>query len=236
MEHDLNLEIIKTSLYLKKEKVLVISDLHLGYEEMLMKSGVLLPKFQLNEILIQLEDILKQTGKLNKVVITGDIKHEFGTISEQEWREILKLFDFLQKNADEIVMIKGNHDIILEPIAEKRNIIVEQDFTLGDYFITHGDEIKETKSKTIIIGHEHPAIVLREENRAEKFKCFLVGKYKKHTLIVLPSFNPLIEGTDILSGETLSPYLDQNLDNFSVYVVGDKSYYFDKLKRLRDNA
>ncbi|MEM3126865.1 MAG: metallophosphoesterase [Candidatus Woesearchaeota archaeon] len=234
MKEDPNIELISHGLYLKKEKVLVIADLHLGYEEMLSKQGVLLPRFELKDMLQELEKIFKKTGEVEKVVITGDLKHEFGIISSQEWREILQLFDFLSKNSKEIILIVGNHDVALGPIASKRNLEIKESFVVGNYLIVHGDFIeKSPDKKTIIIGHEHPAVILREENRTEKYKCFLVGKWKKHRLIVLPSFNPIAEGSDILSGNCLSPYLQQSLDNFSAYVIGDKLYYFDRLKKLK---
>jgi len=43
----------------------------------------------------------------------------------------------------------------------------------------------------------------------------------------------MIEGTDILKEQILSPFLQQNLDNFDVYVFEDKVYEFGKLKGLR---
>jgi len=89
------------------------------------------------------------------------------------------------------------------------------------------------KAGTIIIGHEHPAVCLRKGARQEKFKCFLKGKYKKNKLIVMPSFCLTAQGTDIQKEKLLSPYLHQKLDNFEVFVVGDKIYDFGKLKNLK---
>ena len=56
------------------------------------------------------------------IVVNGDLKHEFGKISEQEWRETLKLIELLAKNCKKLLLTKGNHDKIVEPIAKKRNI------------------------------------------------------------------------------------------------------------------
>ena len=98
----------------------------------------------------------------------------------------------------------------------------------------HGDKIlKESlNSKILIIGHEHPALNLREGPRKELYKCFLLGKYKNKILIVQPSFNLLTEGSDILKEKSLSPFLQQNLNNFEVFVVADKVYNFGKIKNL----
>ncbi|MDO8627401.1 MAG: phosphoesterase, partial [Candidatus Diapherotrites archaeon] len=100
----------------------------------------------------------------------------------------------------------------------------------------HGDSLKFfkefLKAKTIIIGHDHPAISLREGVKMEKFKCFLKGKYEQKKIIVLPSMNQLSEGSNVLSEKMSSPFLKQNLDNFELWVVGDKTYYFGKIEDL----
>jgi len=227
-------EIIDLGLYIKKHKILIIADIHIGYEEALNKQGFLVPRFQLKEVLTRLENILSKV-KPTTIIINGDIKHEFGEISDQEWRDTLKVLDFLSKYAKKIILIKGNHDTILGPIAKKRNVEIVEGFTIGDIYITHGHEIPTkidfSKSKTTIIGHEHPAVGLRKGSRLENFKCFLLGKWKGKNIIVMPSFNLVVEGTDILQEELISPFLT-NIDNYYVYIVADKIYKFKKVKDL----
>jgi len=179
-----NIEIV--DLALKYKDILVIGDLHLGFEESLLKQGVLVPFSQLRKTIKRLEKIIKK-AKPKTIIINGDLKDEFGTISRQEWRDTLEFIDFLKKTA-ELIFIKGNHDTILEPIAEKKNIEVIDKYDIDDITITHGDKLLKKLNKTVIISHEHPAISF-QERPDEKFKCFLLGKYKAHNLIVLPSFN-----------------------------------------------
>ena len=256
-----NIEIVDLALYF--EGTLVISDVHIGYEEALNKQGVLVPRLQFEEMANRMNHIfeLLKNKKIEKIIINGDLKHEFGTISEQEWRNTLKFLDLLAKHCKEIILIKGNHDTILGPIAKKRNVrvldyLIVESLTSNSnnektslikkslkkimksnknkVLIAHGDKVLDIKNYgTIIIGHEHPAVSLKEGPRVEQYKCFLKGKYKGKNLIVQPSFNSIIEGTDILRDEILSPFLQQNLDNFYVYVVEDKVYEFGKLKNLR---
>ena len=40
-----------------------------------------------------------RTSKPEQVIINGDLKHEFGTISDQEWRDVLKIFDLILGNS-----------------------------------------------------------------------------------------------------------------------------------------
>lgn len=224
---------IKTrNLLLELKNTLIISDLHIGIEDALAKQGILIPKFHFRDTVKQLEKNLK---KVKTIIINGDLKHEFGRISDQEWRETLKVLDLLSKYCEKIILIKGNHDSILGPIAKKRKLEVVDHYKIDDTYICHGNSIpKDLKGvKTIIIAHEHPAITLREKTKAEKFKCFLKGKYENKTLIVQPSFNPLVEGTDILKEKRLSPFLKQDLNNFNVFIIADKVYDFGKIKNLK---
>ncbi len=238
MEISKNLQIIHESLWLKKEQILVISDLHLGYEEYLQQKGILLPKLQINQIIAKLKKFFKQVNP-KKIIINGDLKHEFGRVLRQEWKDILHLINFLLENCQELILIKGNHDLILGPIAEKKNVKVVKDYLIKDILIIHGDQLVETetpettKTKMIIIGHEHPAVSLKEKSKVEKFKCFLKGRWKGQELIVLPSFNPLLEGTDIIKEKLLSPFLTDIAD-FKVYVVGKEEVFkFGQVKELQ---
>jgi len=233
---DKNIQLMDLALYLKKEQILIIGDIHLGYEESLSQQGVLVPRFQLEETIKRLEKILKKL-KIKEVVITGDLKHEFGKILYTESRDTLQFLDFLLKKY-KVTIIKGNHDTILTYIVQKRDIELKQYYKINNFFICHGDRLMENldffNSNTIIIGHEHPAISISKNSRSETFKCFLIGKYKNKNLIVMPSFNILIEGSNILKEKLLSPFLKKsNLDDFEIYVVADKIYNFGKLKNVK---
>jgi len=228
-----NIEIVDLGLYLKKERVLIVSDFHLGYERMLEEKGMLIPKFQLKDVLERLGKILERV-KVKKIVINGDLKHEHGKILEQEWRDVLKLFDFLL-GFGEVVVVKGNHDLLLGPIAGKRGVSMVKEYKIGEVLVAHGDEVVRKDSKVLVIGHEHPAIVLEEKGKKEKYKCWLMGKWKRKKLIVMPSFNLMVEGTDVLKGRLLSPYLE-DVSKFEVYAVGEKEVLrFGKVKSLISN-
>jgi putative SbcD/Mre11-related phosphoesterase len=232
-----NIEIRDLSLWFKKQKILVITDLHIGLEEAMNKQGFLVPRFQMKELAKKLEKIL-ETIKPKKIIILGDLKHEFGQISKQEWFDTLKILDFLLRKSEEVILLKGNHDTILGPIAEKKNVKLVPYHFEDEYYFAHGDKIPEDddfkKAKYLIIGHEHPAISVRTEFRSEKYKCFIYGKYEDKKLIVVPSFNLVNEGTDLLKEHLLSPILKKcNLDEFDVFIVEDKAYDFGKFKKLK---
>ena len=229
MEIHKNIEIV--DLALRYRDVLILGDLQLGYEDYLNKKGVLVPRFQTEDVLGRVREILDNT-KVKKIIFNGDIKHHFGRISPQEWDSITRLMEDLVDKY-EVIIVKGNHDVLIEPILRKfeDKIKLVNYFEIDDLFITHGDKIMPNLGKIIVIGHEHPAVSFGEKP-GEKYKCFLKGKWKGHTLIVMPSFNMLTVGSDIKREKFLSPYLKGSLTNFEIYVAEDKTYYFGKIKNL----
>ncbi len=219
------IDIRDLGLYLVKEKALIISDIHIGWEEALNKQGIMVPRVAFEDLVKRVKMMLKD---VETVIINGDLKHEFGTISQTEWRhtrEFLELF-----TGKKVVLIQGNHDTILKPIVKE--IELQPFYHIGDVLICHGDEVLTERSKVIIIGHEHTAVGLKEGKRIEKYKCFLKGKFQNKVLISMPSCNTLTEGTDVVREDRLSPYLQQKLDEFEVYIVQDKVYDFGKVKDL----
>jgi len=227
-----NVEIKEKALWLKEKRILIIADLHVGYEQDLLEKGIMVPHYQFKEIFKEIKELLKLNPK--KIIINGDLKHEFGKINKQEWFDIGTLLDFLLKKC-EVTLIKGNHDNFLKPIARKKDLKIEDFVILDDIAILHGHKIfmecLDKKIKTLVIGHDHPCVMLKEGLKIEKFKCFLLGRYHKKNLIVQPSFIPFPEGRDMQKEPLLSPLI-KNVGNFEVFIIGDKVYKFGKLKNL----
>lgn len=252
LEISSGINIVDLALYIPKENVLIISDVHIGYEEALNRQGVLVPRFQFDLLLKRIENIFRminisKKNKLSQFIINGDIKHEFGTISAQEWKQTLRFIDFISEYSEEIVLIRGNHDVILGPLVDKRGLSLVDDAVIDDVLILHGDKIPEhiertmKKTKTIIIGHEHPAISF-PQNPLERYKCFLKGswsrRFAKNTLIVMPSFFLFNEGTNVLQESLLSPFLTKDvLKKFEVYAVDttklkDNVLFFGRIDKI----
>jgi uncharacterized protein len=237
----------------QKTGILVIGDLHIGYEEALNKTGVFLPRQQLKDIIERLDKIFLVLSKakvmISKIIINGDLKHEFSEISEQEWRDTIKVIDYLSEKlkksdidpniSSEVVLLKGNHDTILGPIAGKRNITIAEHFYSDGIYICHGNNVpksedKEFKSaKTIIIGHVHPSVLLSSGARKEKYKAFVVADWNKKKLIVLPSFCELTYGFDLINETNKWPFL-ADARNARIYIAADAIYDFGLLEELKE--
>ena len=228
-------EIVDSALLIKD--CLVISDIHLGYEYALNREGFMIPRFQYKKIIDRLKEII-DASNASKIIVNGDLKHEFVKISKQEWNEVIDFIKFLKEHFDEIILIKGNHDNFTGFIAEKCGLEVYENYSVENYIIMHGDKIPddfdEMEENIVIIGHEHPSIGLRSGERVEKVKCFLKGKVKDKKFIVMPSFNFITEGSDCLQQKTISPFLkDVPLADFEVFAVENfEVMNFGKIKNL----
>ncbi len=171
----------------------------------------------------------------------GDLKHEFGQISGQEWREVKEVLDFFKKNSKKVVLIKGNHDITLKPIAEKKELEIKDYYIKERVCFLHGHklfpECLDKKVGVFVMGHRHPAVVLADRYKREKYKCFLAGKWKNKEIIILPSFFPFIEGSNIIINykENKLFISKRNSKKFEVCIVapvGEKAYKFGKLNKM----
>jgi putative SbcD/Mre11-related phosphoesterase len=227
--------LLDLAVYLPKRKALVIADLHLGYEEALRREGVLLPPGHLRKVLARLERLLAQLKALEPpravdlLIINGDLKHRFTPLSQKEERTASDFLASLSGHFREVVLIRGNHDVHIEPLRG-RGLELEDALKLEDerLLIIHGDREPEEEElngvELILIGHEHPAVGLRRKTgRIEPYKAFLLGEYRGRKLLVQPSFNLLVCGSDLTKEQALSPLLDEErLGAFRVYPVSDE--------------
>lgn len=217
------IEFVGKTLLIDK-KVLVIGDLHLGYGETLRKSGFMVPTTVYQTIFEELQAIFSRTGKVETIVILGDLKHAIGTILYEERKEINAIVSLCHSYAQNVVVVKGNHDVLLEPLVREMEIMLVDYYQWESYVFIHGDRdfevLYEKDVKTWIMGHFHPALALQEGIKIEKYKCFLQGMYKKKEVIIVPSFFPGNEGTDVREQMVRSPW-SFVFDKFRVHVVAE---------------
>ncbi|MEK6915206.1 MAG: metallophosphoesterase [Nanoarchaeota archaeon] len=227
----------------KNERTLVIGDLHLGYEGAMRSSGVMIPVKLYDKCVADFDLIInKIRGFVDNIVMLGDIKHEFGFILEDEWKYIVKFIKHVKGKCKRLIITEGNHDVILFPILRKLGIESVDYFIWKNIAFMHGDKkfekIYSNKIDYWVVGHGHPAINIYENFKREKYKCFLLGDYiekdkGKRKVIIVPSFFPLVEGTDARDFD-MNLAWNFNLDKFRVYVVSDNMevFGFGKLKDI----
>lgn len=234
-----NIEIVDgyPALYLKKLETLIIADLHLGLEWAMTQEGIFIPTTQYQEILKDLQYLLAEKQP-RLLIINGDLKHEFSKATSQEWREVIDLLAYLDKNVEKTIVIRGNHDNFIRGFFKRYNNIdfIEPYLQLENYLLTHGHKeiekeiLENKKHDVIIVAHEHPAILLVDDLGAKiKTRAFLHGKTNQgKEIIVLPAFSPLATGIEINlvpQEELLSPILKEhvNIMQLEVYAIDKKT-------------
>ena len=224
------------------KKILAVGDLHLGYEEVLNEAGVFVTREMFKDMIGYFEKVFKIVGKVEYVILLGDVKHNFGRILRQERNDLVMLVEYFEKNlkkGGEIIIVKGNHDRIVEPIANSAGVRALDYFVIGEYCFAHGDkEFEGMGDKNIrywIMGHGHPAIKLGDGVKIEKYKCFLIGKYKEKKIIIMPSFLEYSEGSDPRENDFGMAW-NFDYDKFEVKIVDSeelKVLDFGILKKLK---
>ncbi len=210
----------------KPKRTLVVSDLHLGFEEELLAQGIKVPP-QSWRIIQNIVQLVKRVDA-SRLIILGDVKHQFKGPSRLEWRMLPRLFDQLCTVVKEIMILPGNHDGGIKKILGDKVVFLP---TRG-YFVkeekvglVHGHVWPSKQlldAEIIIAGHLHPFIAFHEEAGTVKRRVWLrmrgskaalaekilkkpVKKYRGEiTLLIMPSFNDLLSGTTVTNIEEIS--------------------------------
>lgn len=148
-----------------KERVVVIGDLHIGWEVTLSQQGIHVPS-QTGKMLERLKKIANDE-KPSRVVMLGDVKHSVTGAEIEEWRDVPEFFEALLKVVPSVQVITGNHDGNLEPLTPSQvEIMGPTGLALWKKFgLLHGHAWPSPEilgCETLILGHLHPAITLRD--------------------------------------------------------------------------
>jgi putative SbcD/Mre11-related phosphoesterase len=145
-------------------RVLVIADLHIGWEFGLSLKGIHVPT-QTPKLLRKMMDLVF-SYRPEKLLILGDVKHTITTGKAIEWRDVPEFFNELEKEIEEIYVIRGNHDGNLEPLLpENMKILPATGVVLGDVGFFHGHQWPSPtllNCKTLVMGHVHPVIAFHD--------------------------------------------------------------------------
>ncbi len=215
------------ALYHPETDTLTISDLHLGLEGSMTSEGSYVPKFHLEDMLEDIEKARSRT-EASRIVVNGDIKNEFNKSYYSEKDEVRSLVQHLKRRFDEAVLVRGNHDKFIESTVEDEGLEMQGFFLEEGILYIHGDrkpeeieDLEEEEYNTIVIGHEHPALSLKDNlGISEKVDCFLYGETDAgKTIIVLPAFSTISNGTEVNEvpqRKLLSPILREGLNKDSL--------------------
>jgi DNA ligase-associated metallophosphoesterase len=169
------------AIFLPKEQLLAISDLHLGKTAHFRKAGLQVPSTLAQSDLNRLSDLLNQYQP-KTLLINGDMfHHDVNTdIDDFEyWKEQYSTLKF--------VLVKGNHDNLDEKQYQKLGIeIYEPSYCTSNFCFIH-DAVKcKEENLYPISGHIHPGVsIYGKAKQSLKFPCFYFGK----DYAVMPAFS-----------------------------------------------
>ncbi|HUH74103.1 MAG TPA: ligase-associated DNA damage response endonuclease PdeM [Chitinophagales bacterium] len=166
------------ALFWEAEKILILSDLHVGKAAHFRKSGIAVSSDILLNDLKNLEQLIHHFQP-EKILIVGDLFHA-GYNSDLEvfkqWR-----LNFTQ----DFILIAGNHDRLkYQQYDQLGIIIVPTSVEIGPFtFVHHPSNIEE--NQFYISGHIHPGCILQGKNERIRLPCFAVSAQQ----IILPAFS-----------------------------------------------
>jgi uncharacterized protein len=145
-----------------KEKYIVITDIHIGLEEKIIKKGIFIDsKENVDEIIDILLDIIS-SGKIKNLIILGDLKSSINIITRSEWNNVPYFLNKLSKIFN-IYIIPGNHDGNITNLIPNDNIhlMSTKGMEFENILLTHGHAIPKIGKniEKIIMGHLHPILI-----------------------------------------------------------------------------
>jgi len=211
------------AIFIPKLNSTVISDLHIGYENELVMKGIFLYKDYTEQIIKRIEKIFSII-KSKKIIINGDLKHKFSKFTKKEKRKIASFLFFIKNLYEDIIIIRGNHDTYLRPIAKEYSIEILDYYYDKNILILHGHKKFHDleDSEIVIIGHEHPSLLLKDEyGHFKKYPAILFfPTILNNVLVVLPSFSYLQTGNPINKDFTKNTFLSEITKNFAIVEEG----------------
>ncbi len=170
------------AIYWQQEKALIAADVHLGKVGHFRKSGIAVPRDMEQDDLACLSDLIFEY-KPEKIIFLGDLFHS-DMNADWEWFALWrKQFPKLQ-----IMLIRGNHDIIHDDHYLNLNISLHDQLTIGPFLMLH-HPLTETALKEaegyVFCGHIHPGVnLIGRARQSITLPCFAFSAQQ----VILPSF------------------------------------------------
>ncbi len=193
---------------LKIGKKIVLSDLHLGI--------LGFPDYSLLDRIVE----IYEKSKAETLILNGDIKHNLG---KAEIFSVKRFMDELKDSVSELIVIRGNHDNLLKNVLELRDYLFERKI-----LITHGHKRIEAlnDAKKIVVGHAHPAVLIKDRVGGVKERAWMIGKDCGKEAIVMPAFNEICKSTSVNIEKPLG-FIFKHFKEFDVFTIS--GFYFGKI-------
>jgi uncharacterized protein len=176
-DHRLSL-LPQKAIHFPDEKLLVISDLHLGKINHFRRSGIPVPlkaNDQNTETLIHLLGEVKP----EQVIFLGDLFHSHYNDEWEVMGQVMRHYKTISYH-----LVQGNHDIMSDHQYERHGLKVHDQIKMNSIVFTH-HPTEVLNEEFNIAGHIHPGVLLTGKGRqALTLPCF----YFSQRLGLMPAF------------------------------------------------
>ncbi|MEO5997240.1 MAG: ligase-associated DNA damage response endonuclease PdeM [Chitinophagaceae bacterium] len=174
-------------LFWENEKILIVSDLHIGKTGHFRKSGIAMPqslfKEDLQRLIAQIQHFSAQ-----QLLVVGDLFHSVANKELDLFRKWRNDFPDLS-----VRLVKGNHDILNDDWYGNAEIsVTANSLLINGFCFTHDHQKCDTSPeeedsiKYTISGHIHPGVQVRGQGRQSlSLPCFYFGS----SFAILPAFS-----------------------------------------------
>jgi DNA ligase-associated metallophosphoesterase len=168
------------AMYWQREKMLLVSDLHLGKATHFRKGGIAVPK-ALREVNWDKLASLLLDFQPERVLFLGDLFH---SELNAEWDDFCQLTAQFSKVQFELV--PGNHDILFAQHYEEARLMVHPTvLEIAPFLFSHHPLSDIPNHCYNLCGHIHPSVCLRGNGRQMlRLPCF----YFSENQGILPAF------------------------------------------------
>lgn len=175
------------ALYWHEQKLLALSDLHLGKAESYQREGIPMPADQGVEDLTRLSHLIHELNP-KSVLFVGDFIHA-RTSWSMGLKDELEGFFHVHRGR-EFHLIVGNHERGSLHHFEELPVQIVPDFAASPFLFVHGHEKQRQFS---VEGHLHPAITIKQGPLRFRLPCFVLEENR----LILPSFGEWTGAADV---------------------------------------
>lgn len=164
-------------IYWPAQRVLIMSDMHLGKVSHFRKNGIAVPSGVIAKEFERFGQMV-ENHRPSKIIIVGDLFH---SSVNHEWELFAAVVKTLKDT--EVILVRGNHDVFPAFIFKNANIKVTHKYFLQPFEFSHHPV--ENSMNYVISGHKHPGVLLKSTARQSlRLPCF----YFDSRQAILPAF------------------------------------------------
>ncbi len=174
------------ALFWAEQRMLILSDLHVGKAAHFRKSGIALPHQVTEKDLDRLRALITYYEP-SSVLIAGDLLHA-GVNNEVPM--LTKLIASFPKV--DFVLVRGNHDRLSSELFSQIGVrVIDEGFQVNGITFSHGHQPALEDAFTIC-GHYHPGVHVTVGRKSSmRFPCYVITNHR----LILPAFS-LFSGLD----------------------------------------